>query len=84
MKTTVEQPKQKLTGQYSCEFTTDTLINLFKGNVRHFVGEYEKLDNNLSELKTVINVFDVFVRKKSNKQKNQLFQDLGPFDLHLI
>lgn len=95
IQTTVEQPKQKLTGQYSCELTTETLINLVKGNVRHLLGEYnkspkspEKLDNNLSELETVINVFDVCVRKilkekvsLINKRKtNQLSQDWGPFD----
>ncbi|VDI13250.1 Hypothetical predicted protein [Mytilus galloprovincialis] len=70
IQTTVEQPKQKLTGQYSCEFTTETSINLVKGNVRYLLGEYDKspkspetLDNNLSELETVINIFDVCVRK---------------------
>lgn len=96
IQTTVEQPKQKLTGQYSCEFTTETSINLVKGNVRYLLGEYdkspkspEKLDNNLSELKTVINVFDVcvrnFLKEKvspiNKRQTNQLSRDSGPFDL---
>ncbi|CAC5401033.1 unnamed protein product [Mytilus coruscus] len=99
MQAIVEQSEQRLKSQLSSKVTAVTPTDLIKGNVRNLLDEYdklpkspEKLDNNLSEIRTVINVLDTCVRKipsfnkdsQSNTQednKNQSSQNFGQFEL---
>lgn len=90
MKATVEKSEQMLKSQFAREVIAVTSTNLAKGNVRNLLDEYdnsskspEKLDNNLSEMRTVINVLDTCVRKipssSNNSQSNT--QNIGKFEL---
>ncbi|XP_052098236.1 neoverrucotoxin subunit beta-like [Mytilus californianus] len=69
MQTSIEQSEQKFKSQLSQNVTGLISMDLIKRNVWNFLEEYdkspfshEKLDNNLSELRTVINVLDTCVR----------------------
>ncbi|CAC5401032.1 unnamed protein product [Mytilus coruscus] len=91
MKTTVEKSEQMLKSQLACEIITAvTSIDLVKGNVRDLLDEHdkspkspEKLDNNLSEMRTVINVLDTCVRKipSSSIDSQSNTQNFGQFKL---
>ncbi|CAG2195330.1 unnamed protein product [Mytilus edulis] len=90
MKATVEKSEQMLKSQLAREVIAVTSTDLVKGNVKILLDEYdnsskspERLDNNLSEMRTVINVLDTCVRKipssSINSQSNT--QNIGKFEL---
>lgn len=69
MQTIIEQSEQKFKSQLSQYVTGVKSMDSIKRNVLNFLEEYdkssfchEKLDNNLSELRTIINVLDTCVR----------------------